>query len=144
MSVKERWEKTSPLNFSTEDAISLLLPLLKSDSRILIAYLFGSRAKKQEQSPDIDIAIYTSDNFSWDACYMLYGELTKKLHSDRIDLVWLNEADPILCFEVIKNGRVLFYKDADVLNDFELRFKKRYYDYSLYINKHRRYREGGL
>lgn len=144
MAVKERREKSRPIKFSTEKAISLILPLLENDPRILAAYLFGSRIKKAEPSSDMDIALYTSKDFSWEDYYILYGELSKALSSDRIDLVWLNEADPILSFEVIKNGRVLIYKDADLLNDFELKSKKRYYDYVLYLNKHRRNRELGI
>jgi hypothetical protein len=144
MAVKERREKSRPIKFTTEKAISLILPLLENDPRILTAYLFGSRIKKSDQSSDIDIALYTSKDFSWKDYYLLYGKLSKALCSDRLDLVWLNEADPILGFEVIKYGKVLFYKDADLLNDFELKNKKRYYDYVLYLNKHRRNREIGL
>jgi uncharacterized protein len=144
MAVKERRERSRPIKFTTEKVISLILPLSEKDPRILTAYLFGSRIKKADQSSDIDIALYTSKDFSWEDYYLLYGELSKALCSDRLDLVWLNEADPILCFEVIKYGKVLFYKDADLLNDFELKNKKRYYDYVLYLNKHRRNREIGL
>ena len=144
MAVKERREKSRPIKFTTEKAISLILPLLENDPRILTAYLFGSRIKKSDQSSDIDIALYTSKDFSWEDYYLLYGKLSKALCSDRLDLVWLNEADPILGFEVIKYGKVLFYTDTDLLNDFELKNKKRYYDYVLYLNKHRRNREIGL
>ena len=144
MAVKERRKKSRPIKFTTEKAISLILPLLENDPRILTAYLFGSRIKGAEQSSDIDIALYTSKDFSWEDYHLLYGKLSKALCSDRIDLVWLNEADPILSFEVIKYGKVLFYTDADLLNDFELKNKKRYYDYVLYLNKHRRNREIGL
>jgi predicted nucleotidyltransferase len=107
MAVKERWQKSRPIKFTTEKAISLILPFIENEPRILTVYLFGSRTKKAEQSSDIDIALYTSKDFFWKDHYLLYGELSKALCSDRIDLVWLNEADPILCFEVIKYGKVL-------------------------------------
>ncbi len=144
MGIKQRWEKTNPIQYSTKEVLALVLPLLNADERILIAYLFGSRANNTKESSDIDIAIYTSRDFLWDDYYLLYGEITKKLHSDRLDLLWLNIAEPILCFEVIRNGKVLFYKDADILNDFELKAKKRYYDYSFYLNKRRARRQLGL
>ncbi len=142
MSVKERWKGTKQIKFSTDDAMTLILPILKTEHRILIAYLFGSRVvKKDDLSSDIDIAIYTSNDFSWQDYYLLYGSLTKALHSERFDLLWLNRAEPILSFDVIKNGKVLFFNNADTLNDFELKVKKRYYDYILYLNKHRYQRE---
>lgn len=142
MSIKERWKGTKEIRFTTDEAIALILPILKNDHRILIAYLFGSRmTKKDHPFSDIDIAIYTSNDFTWQDYYLLYGELTKRLRSDRLDLVWLNTSDSILSFDVIKNGKVIFYSDVDILNDFELKAKKRYYDYVLYLNKHRRYRK---
>jgi predicted nucleotidyltransferase len=145
MSVKERWKGTKQIKFSTDEAMTLMLSVLKTEHCILIAYLFGSRLKdKNKISSDIDIAIYTSDDFSWQDYYLLYGSLTKRLHSDRLDLVWLNRAEPILSFDVIKNGKVLFFNNADTLNDFELKAKKRYYDYAIYLNKRRRRRELGL
>ena len=138
MAIKERWNRTKPIRVSTEEAIKLIISELQTDSRILIAYLFGSRAvKKDDLSSDIDIAIYTSRDFSWQDYYLLYGSLTKAIHSDRLDLIWLNKAEPILIFDIIKYGKVLFFKDPDTLNDFELKGKKRYYDYCLYLNKHR-------
>lgn len=142
MSVKERWKGTGEIKLSTDEAISLMLSVLKTDHRISIVYLFGSRVtKKDDPSSDIDIAIYTSNDFSWQDYYLLYGELTKRLHSDRLDLVWLNKAEPILIFDIIKNGKVLFFNNADILNDFEMKARGRYYDYILYLNKHRRQRE---
>jgi len=144
MSVKERWAKAKPIRYSTDEAVALILPVLKADPRILIGYLFGSRIKGKATPSDIDIAIYTSDEFSWQDYYTLYGEITKRLHSDRLDLVWLNKAEPILSFAVIKNGSLLSFNDTDTVNEFELRVKKIYYDYILYLKKHRRYRELGL
>lgn len=79
------------------------------------------------------MAIYTSRDFTWNHYYLLYGALTKKLKSDRLDLIWLNQAEPIICFEVLKNGRLLFFRDRDELNELELKIRKRYYDYILYL-----------
>jgi uncharacterized protein YutE (UPF0331/DUF86 family) len=85
-----------------------------------------------------DLAFYTTKDFSWKDSYQLYGELTSSLRSDRVDLLWFNRANPVLQFEVIKYGKVLFYRDAETLNDYELKAKKNFYDYALYLEKHRR------
>lgn len=90
------------------------------------------------------MAIYTSRDFTWNHYYLLYGALTKKLKSDRLDLIWLNQAEPIICFEVLKNGRLLFFRDRDELNELELKIRKRYYDYILYLKKHRMAQGYGL
>jgi hypothetical protein len=46
MSVKERWIKARPIEFTTEKAISSIRPFFEQDQRIFSAYLFGSRTKK--------------------------------------------------------------------------------------------------
>lgn len=145
MAVKERWLKANPINITTEDAVSSLLELFKADERIKLVYLFGSRSAKSASSDsDIDFALYADENFSWQDLYLLIERCGKRLSSDRVDLVWLNPSEPIITFEIIKNGKVLFYTDPDLLNDFELKAKKRYYDYCLYLKKHRRFRENGV
>ena len=138
MGVKERWARTKPIRGSQEEVLRSVLAILRADKRIEIAYLFGSRTKEEApEGSDIDIAIFTSKDVTWDDYYRIYGDLTKALHSDRVDLVWLNRADPLLKFAVIKEGMVLFYRDPDALNDFELKAKKEFYDHVIYLKKHR-------
>jgi len=125
MAIKQRWYKTKPIRLTTEEALANILPLFKADSRILIAYLFGSRVNKEDmKNSDIDLAIYTTGQFQWKDYYLIYSEITKTLHSDRVDLVWLNHAEPILSFEILKTSKVVFYRDPDMLNDYELKVKK--------------------
>ena len=137
MSVAERWKGTKPIELSTEEALTLVTQLLKKDKRILICYLFGSRTSENRPNSDLDIAVYTSSDFSWQDYYLLYGEVTKALKSDRVDLLWLNNAEPILSFEIIRHGKVVYHVDDDLLNEFELKTKKNYYDYRLYLKKRR-------
>jgi len=144
MSVKERWKGTTPIHYAPSDVKVLLENLLKSDERIKIAYIFGSRVKKDNPLSDIDIAIYTSKDFLWQDYYLLYGECSKMLHSDRLDLVWLNKTEPILSFMVIKTGKVMFFCDEEILNDFEVKAKKSFYDYQLYLKKREKERGIGL
>ncbi len=145
MSVKERWIKQRPLKLSFNELKSVVYSTLIKNPQILIAYIFGSLVKGNfKEYSDIDVAIYTKEEFSWQDFYILYGNLTKEIHSDRVDLVWLNKAEPIISFEIIKTGKVLFYRNVDTLNDFELTVKKRYYDYVIYLKKHRQFRENVL
>lgn len=145
MSVKERWIKQRPLKLSFNELKSVVYSTLIKNPQILIAYIFGSLVKGNfKEYSDIDVAVYTKEEFSWQDFYILYGNLTKEIHSDRVDLVWLNKAEPIISFEIIKTGKVLFYRNVDTLNDFELTVKKRYYDYVIYLKKHRQFRENGL
>lgn len=138
MSVKERWKYTQPLRLETPEILEMVLPVLCDDQRILIVYLFGSRMRDEyDETSDVDVAFYTDQRFSWDDYYRLYGSVTKKLRSNRIDLLWLNKADSIVTFQVIKNGKVVYYSDAETLNEFELKSKQLFYDYGHYLRKHR-------
>ena len=69
----------------------------------MVAYLFGSRAKETENlDSDIDFAIYTSINFSFEDYLLLRSDLSLILKTDRFNLIWMNVADPIINIE--KNG----------------------------------------
>ena len=137
MAVAEKWKNTLPLMFSTSEAAERVLNAIKPDQRIMALYLFGSRASNKETSEsDIDLAFFTSGDFSWDDYYLLHGSVAKCLKTDRFNLLWLNKADSIITFDVIATGKLLFYRDADKLNDFELKAKKNFYDYKLYLKRH--------
>jgi len=145
MGIQERWKGAKEIKKSSDEVIELLLPIIKKDNRILACYIFGSRVgKRGSPASDIDIAVHTSTDFTWDDYYLLYGELTKKLKSDRLDLIWLNKAEPVISFEILKNGRLLFFRDVDELNELELRIRKNYYDHVLYLKKHRMASRYGL
>ncbi len=139
MAVKEKWKGTRPFTLSTQEAVDRVLPVVREREGILVFYLFGSRARGEETSEsDIDFAFFTSREFSWDDYYSLRGSFSTLLGTDRFNLLWLNKADAIITFEVVTAGRILFYADPEVLNDLELKAKKNYYDYKLYLERHRR------
>lgn len=139
MAVKEKWKGTRPLTISTEEAVDRALDVIREIRKVLVFYLFGSRATGGATSEsDIDFAFLSSKDFSWEEYYSLRGRLSGVLGTDRFNLLWLNKADPIITFEVIAMGRPLYFKDPETLNDFELRAKKRYYDYKNYLERRRR------
>lgn len=139
MAVQEKWKNTRPMSISTEEAVDRVLQTAKRDKKVFLLYLFGSRATGHDKSTsDIDFAFFSSKDFSWNDYYLLHGSITKILGTDRANFLWLNKADPVITFEVIATGRILYYKDTDTLNDFELKARKNYYDYKFYLEKHRR------
>ncbi len=138
MAVREKWERSRPLTLTTEEAVSRVLGLVQGVPAVLLLYLFGSRAAdRAEAASDIDFAFLSDRDFSWDDYYMLHSAVVRTLGTDRVNFLWLNKADPVITFDVIATGRTLYYKDADTLNDFELKAKKTFYDYRHYLKKHR-------
>jgi hypothetical protein len=45
---------------------------------------------------------------------------------------------------VIKTGKSLFYGNVDELNSYELKARKNFYDYAIYLKKHREFTKHGL
>ncbi len=143
MAVRERWKGTKRIGLSTNECVDLLLPATVRDVRVEAVYLFGSRAAGVGHADsDVDLAIYTTDEYEWDDLFALRGTLTGLLHTERLDLVWLNHAKAGLAFSVIRDGRLVHYADADRLNEFERRVIWRYRDRTLYLERRRRRRHG--
>ena len=80
--------------------------LLKDDN-ILLAYLFGSTSKsKGHPRSDIDIAVLLRDN-SWPSISRLIDSLGL---GERLDIVDLSRADPLLKYKIVSTGIKLIDK----------------------------------
>ncbi len=126
-----------------DKAIKKCSDILLQSEYVFVAYLFGSMAEGQyHENSDLDLAVVTDKNFSVTQYLELISLLIKEIKSDKVDLIWLNKAKPLMKYEVIKNGRVLFYKNSEILNDFETRSMHEYRDSVYILNRHRRYSSG--
>jgi predicted nucleotidyltransferase len=80
---------------------------------VVLAYLFGSQAEGTARpSSDIDLAALlrpgTPRERFFDVRLSLMNAVMDVLHTDKVDLVILNEATPLLMHQVVKFGRVLY------------------------------------
>ncbi len=106
----------------------LVEPVFRSHGNVIVAYLFGSRARGETHArSDVDFAVLF-ENPSVDAYRSLWAELHSVLSPLPFDLVELNSADPVLSFRVIREGKPVFFRTAEELNEFELRAWQRYQD----------------
>jgi predicted nucleotidyltransferase len=94
-------------------------------SPVNAAYLAGSLANRTSfgHMSDVDIAILLMDQIKADQFldYQLYffSELAKRMESDAIDVVILNQASLLLKLQVIKYGQILFTRDEKQRISFE-------------------------
>jgi len=98
---------------------------------VVLAYLFGSQAvseKVQSQSSDIDIAVFFSPTPSLRELLRFRSDLTHLLKTDRVDLVSLNEASPLLKYEVILGGRAIYCRDSLFQAKFEIKTSSHFLD----------------
>ncbi len=87
----------------------------------LALFLFGSAARgSTTMTSDIDLAIFTDPRKPLTACPPLssYVAVTSLLHTDQVDLLWLNQAPLLLQWEVVRTGILLFTRDAIAVAEF--------------------------
>lgn len=95
------------------------------NSEIAAAFLFGSHAKKKSRDQsDVDIAILYEPNYLPEIFSQLQmkEDLENLLKKD-VDLIVMNQANPIFKHQIFKYGRLLFCKNQ--------RFFHQFFSYSL-------------
>lgn len=107
---------------------------LEKRDHILFAYLFGSCARENSgKFSDIDIAVYTRDSLHYDAYLDMITELSD-ITGRQVDIVPLNEAPPLLCYQVIQEGKLLFTKDQEPVTQFIIKTVFMYEDMKPYLD----------
>src|SRR5262245_46928863 len=110
--------------------------LLDARPEVLDAYLFGSAATGSAQAhSDVDVAVYLADPRACESTSTLgYAAdlttfLTQALGTDRVDVVILNDAPPLLYHRVMRNGVRILARDLRATTTREGRALSRYCDY---------------
>lgn len=116
-----------------EEIIRKVKNYLYSRDEVAAGYIYGSYAAGRVRSKsDRDIAtllIDTIDRRDYGQIKLsIINDLMKLLSFDRIDVVILNSAPPLLAHEVIKKGVLLFSKDDANRFQFIAAATKRYLD----------------
>lgn len=108
---------------------------LFTQSPVNAAYLAGSLSSRTSfgHLSDVDIAILLMDQIKSDQFldYQLYffSELAKRLESETIDVVILNQASMLLKLQVIKYGQILFSRNEKQRVSFETKAVMDYLDF---------------
>ncbi|MBD3214851.1 MAG: nucleotidyltransferase [Candidatus Lokiarchaeota archaeon] len=106
--------------------------ICKKYKKILIAYLYGSCAvEKHTKFSDIDISVVLINDFEEPPLYFaqLANKFEKAFHNKiNIDLRILNKQPPHFLFQVIKTGEIIYYRDRNFKDEFELRVITQYLD----------------
>lgn len=130
MSTAERWRGFRELPADLARRLEQLPALLEREGALL-AYLFGSLVEGQAESTerpaprDVDLALLMPAE---QPAYRLREAITDCLNTQRVDVVDLRRASPVLRMEIVRNGRVLYAADDDVQLQFELETVRTYQD----------------
>lgn len=122
MGIKERWNRFEPLPENIREKLHLLNSLFESEG-ILLAYLFGSLARRKV-GEDVDLAFLAEKRDGVN----LRQRMSDIIGTERIDLVNLRTASPLLRFEIVRTGHLIYKKNEEVENAFELCTIKEYRD----------------
>ena len=133
MSNPERWYKFNPLPSNIKQAVSQLHTLFQNN-HVQLAYLFGSLSKA-DKGQDVDLALLTANTHA----YRLRSEIINYLGTERLDLVDLKRASPVLRFEIIRSGYLIYAISDTVENNFELATLHLYRDTSYMRSRQKEY-----
>lgn len=101
---------------------------------IKLILMFGSQVnKKTHQMSDIDIGVLLKKNdLDFDKHMALLADFQKLFPSKRVDLVIINQADPLFLKKILESCKLLFGKE-DELNKLKLYSFHQFCDYQKYF-----------
>jgi predicted nucleotidyltransferase len=114
MGITERWKRFRKLPPDVQQRLEQLPALLKREG-VSLAYLFGSLSQGRKGN-DVDLAILVRDA----PAFRLREAIVEHLGTERVDLVDLKRASPVLRLEILRTGRLLYAADEQTRERFEL------------------------
>lgn len=102
---------------------------LRDGDDVGLAYVFGSVARGEASAgSDLDVAVLGDAPFSLQRLGELAERLARATGRDRVDLVDLAIAPPLVQAEVVREGLLALDRDRERRFDFELNAIRRYED----------------
>lgn len=105
---------------------------LAREGDVVAAYLFGSQARGQAGPlSDIDVAVLLDPDLGKQAAVERQLDLMvalDDLHPREVQVTLLNHASPMLVYQVVRDGILLYERSRPRRIDFEVRATQRYFD----------------
>lgn len=116
------------------DVIKECKDILMEYEKIIFAYIFGSYVEnKMKVDSDIDIAIYLKEDLKPDE-YLKIKNILFDILKIEVDLVILNEAPPLLKYEIYKKNILLFTRDKIIESNYKVKTLFEYNDIKRYLD----------
>lgn len=117
-----------------DETLAVLREVLAKRPEVLEAYLFGSTARGEQQAhSDVDVAVYVDRDAAPRATFGYAADLTagimRAMKTNRVDLVVLNDAPPLLYGRVLRDGIRICSRDLVASTRREGRALSRYCDF---------------
>jgi predicted nucleotidyltransferase len=112
--------------------IDQIAQTLEQDSRITMAFLFGSYAKGNPRTDsDIDIALYMKEPYQTKWLQDIWGQI-ESISGKEVDLIILNHAPATICWSAIR-GIKLTIKDQKQYLEYMLNCSREAEDFQEFI-----------
>lgn len=124
-----------------ENKLTQIIDELAIKNNILIAILFGSQAKgDNNQDSDVDIAFLFEDQFLSNKNVLELRSEFISVFSSKIkkdcDIIFINQAPPLLKYQAVKYGKEIYRDDDFDYGSFYSRALKEYFDFKYYQDYH--------
>lgn len=122
-----------------------LAALARRRPEFIAVYLFGSQANgKAGPLSDVDVAILLDGSrvpakLFFKLRLELIAEASHVCRRDDVDVVLLNEATPLLAYEAVRGGELLYERDHSARVSFEARAVQQYLDLEPFYRVGRHY-----
>lgn len=115
----------NPGALSIDEIKARLAPLFKEEA-LQIVLLFGSQTSGLvHPESDIDLGFFYDEPVD---LLDLTNKVTQLLHKDRVDVIDLRRANPLLCYSAARQGNLLFERSPGLFNRFYSLSFRRYVD----------------
>ena len=123
-----------------QEIVEALRHPFKLKCEVLEAYLFGSLARADAQAhSDVDVAVYLDPARPADSLFgeaaALAADLGRALQTDKLDVVILNDAPPLLYHRILRDGTRILSRDLRATTTREGRALSRYCDFASQLAK---------
>lgn len=122
----------------------ILKEYFKTHPEVEVAYVFGSLSQgKINPLSDIDIALLIDRNKIKEETYPygykaeILADLVQLLKTNNVDLVLLDEANPLLRHRILYFGKVIYSRDERKRIKFQIDTINKYNDYKYLFKWHR-------
>jgi len=106
---------------------------------ILLVIIHGSYAKgNARKESDIDIGLLSRKKFDADDKLNILNDLGE-VFGDRFDPVFLNGAEPLICYQVSIHGKPLYEDKKGIFENFRIQAIARYMDSKKFRNLEKSY-----
>lgn len=105
-----------------------LLKRLSRELKLKLVVLYGSKAGGiTNEESDLDLAVMAETKPDLKLFNRLYRSLSEIFRGEKVDVRFLNDADPLFLMQVVKNGCLLAGSGADFI-ELKIQANRRYID----------------